>query len=100
MDDLEEPAAPEPQGIPPLQDGPLPVLEEVFHNGRHVGGGELRREHLPDGRPSHNGLVGHLVVDGLLMVQLREGLRVMAVEGVYPQGDHLSRSQHRLLLSD
>src|SRR5690606_32997415 len=62
--DVEEPAAAEAERVPPLEDRPRPVLEQVLDEARHVGRRELALERGPDGLPALDGLLGHLVVHG------------------------------------
>lgn len=73
-----------PRGVPPLQDCPLSILKQVFHNGGHLRGGKFRCEHLPDGRQPADRLVGHLMVDRLLVVQACNRLHIVGVKGVHP----------------
>lgn len=84
----EEAAAAQAQRVLPFQHGPLAVLEEVFHDAHHLGPGELRREHPPDGLPALHRLFRHLVVHGVLGIEGGHTVRVGGVEGHHPRGDH------------
>src|SRR5690606_3359142 len=83
--DVEEPAAAEAERVPPLEDRPRPVLEQVLDEARHVGRRELALERGPDGLPALDGLLGHLVVHGAGRVEGGEALDVAVVEGGDPR---------------
>src|SRR5512133_3444105 len=92
--DAEEPAPAQAQGIAPLEDGPLAVLEEVLHEAHHLCGGELPREHGADRLPAHDRRFRHLVVHRVRVVHRGHGVGVGAVEGLDP-GGHEGLRRHR-----
>ena len=97
--DVEEAAAPEPEGVPPLQDRPGAILEEVLDDAHHLGGPEAVGEHLPQGRPAGHRILRDLMVDGIFGVQGGQGLGIRAVEGLDPGQDHFFGGHRRLTSS-
>lgn len=69
--DVKEATASQTERIVPFQNGPFAILEQVLDNTGHVCGGELSCEHLSYGGAPFNGLVGYLMVDGSLRIEVR-----------------------------
>jgi hypothetical protein len=64
-----------------------------FHDARHVGGSELPLEHRADGVAAFDRLLGHLMVDRVRMVEVRQAACVAGVEPLDPAFDDFAR-QH------
>ena len=88
--DVKEAAAPQAQRVPPFENSPLTVFENVLHDADHVGRGELGHEHLPDGRPAMDRSLRHLVVHGIVGVESSQCIDIGPVEGLYPRVNELA----------
>lgn len=89
---MEEAAAAQPQGIPPFEDGPITVLEQVLGNAGHLGGGEAVDEHLPYRFAPGHRLLRDLVVDRVIGIEPCQRVDVAPVEGVDPGFDEFAGS--------
>src|SRR5215475_2799834 len=74
LDDVEKAAAAQAQRVAPLENRPLAVLEQVFHDAHHLCGGESRGEHLADGVPAVDGTFSHLMVDRVVGIEGGQGV--------------------------
>lgn len=95
VDEVKEPAAPQPQRVTPFQDRPLAVFEEVLDETHHAGPGESLGEHPADRLASLDRMLGHLVIDRGVIIAIGERVDVLPVERVHP-GIHkfFRRSRH------
>jgi hypothetical protein len=91
VDDVEEPAATQAEGVAPFENGPLAVLEQVFHHADHLGLLEAGREHPAKGLAALHGLFGDLMVDGVFAVHRDQGIDVGPIERVDPGSNHFGR---------
>jgi hypothetical protein len=84
VNDMEEAAASQAKWITPFEDGPLTVLEDVLHDTHHIGLSEFGCKHPPDGLAAYHGLLGHLMIRGILTVEVRQGVDIAAIKSINP----------------
>lgn len=90
--DVKEAAASEAERIPPLENRPLTLFEEILDDAHHRCPGEFTLEHLPNRGPALDGLFGYLVIDGRVGVEGSERFGIAAVERLDPLQDDFLRS--------
>lgn len=87
--DVKEPASPQPERIPPFENRPVTVFENVFNDAYHLRIGEPVGEHLPDRVSAIDGRLGYLVVHRMLGVEGYECVDIRSVEGIHPLFDKI-----------
>lgn len=96
-DDLKKATPSESKGIPPLQDGPVAFLENVFDDADHLKAGKLNSKHVPDCWEPDDWFLRDLVVDRIWRIKVAECINVAIVECLDPAFDHFSRLHFRVL---
>jgi hypothetical protein len=81
---VEEAAATQPGGIPPFQDRPLAILEDVLGNARHFRTAKLRAKHVPDGLAAKQGLHDYLMIRRIHGVERGKTLHIRFIEAGDP----------------
>jgi len=69
VNDVEEAASTQSLRVPPLQDGPLAILEEVFGNANHLGRVKALLEHGSNSLTAMDWALGYLMVNRVRLIK-------------------------------
>src|SRR5579871_2021886 len=91
INDMEEPASAQSLRVPPFQDGPLAVFEEIFPDANHLGHLEAGLEHRANRLAAMDRTFSHLMVGRVRAIKRCERINIGAIECIDPGGDNLLR---------
>src|SRR5262245_11215912 len=94
---MEETAPTKSKGVPPLQNRPLAILEQILDEAHHLRSRELACKHLATGCPTFDRRLCHLMVNRRLTVETGQRFYVGPVEGFDPRLDDLFGAHDRSL---
>jgi hypothetical protein len=80
VSDGEEAASSQAQGVAPFKDCDIAGLVDDIGNARHFGSGKLSFKHLANCRATFDGLLCHLMVHCVFVIELRNGAGIAFVE--------------------
>ena len=79
-----------------IQDGPFTIFEQIFNNTNHFGSCKFICKHFLNCFFSFDWLIGHLMINGILVIKFRNLISISAVKYFYPVLYYFFRT-HRIL---